>query len=102
MKTGSRAVDSVEDHTVVEIRTVGFRLTDNPRPEDGVEKVALFVKNEEVQHAARQLPDGRWTSKLGDGEDIAHNEVGAVEGQHYGQCQVFMARGVGVPEELEG
>ncbi|MBI4814770.1 MAG: hypothetical protein HY791_00850 [Deltaproteobacteria bacterium] len=37
------------------------------------EVVAFLQRDEEVRHAARQLPSGRWTSKLGNGMDIDHN-----------------------------
>lgn len=37
------------------------------------------VENE-ISHVARQLPDGRWTSKLGPDEDIEHNDLHALEG----------------------
>jgi len=32
-----------------------------------------------VTHAARQMPDGRWSSKLGTEQDIAH-ELEALDG----------------------
>lgn len=40
----------------------------------GVEKIAIFTDENAVPvHAARQLPCGRWTSKLGQGIDIEHD-----------------------------
>ena len=33
------------------------------------------LKTLEVTHAARQLPSGKWTSKLGDADDIEHNTL---------------------------
>jgi hypothetical protein len=44
--------------------------------EDGIEKVALYVDDQnDVSHAARQLEDGSWASKLGDWEDIEHSKL---------------------------
>jgi len=42
--------------------------------EAGCSKIALFANANQVPtHAARQLPSGLWTSKLGVLEDIEHN-----------------------------
>lgn len=43
-------------------------------------------------HAARQLPDGSWTSKLGPDEDILHRTPQALVGDLYGQVQAIMKR----------
>lgn len=50
--------------------------------EPSYEKIALYynLNDEEISHVARQLPDGRWTSKLGPDEDIEHDNVRALEG----------------------
>src|SRR5438132_8294807 len=45
---------------------VGFISSASTDPEQGYEKIALFTNQQGVpKHAARQLPSGRWTSKLG-------------------------------------
>ena len=59
--------------------------------EPGFEKIALYVRDGEPEHAARQLPDGRWTSKLGKGVDVSHTLAG-LEGPLYGQVVSFMKR----------
>jgi hypothetical protein len=47
--------------------TLGYVLCDNAEPETGFEKVALYADAVGLPtHAARQLPSGAWTSKLGD------------------------------------
>ena len=44
--------------------------------EPGFEKIALYADSKnQVTHAARQLEDGTWTSKLGDWEDINHKTL---------------------------
>ena len=59
--------------------------------EEGFEKVALYVDDlGRYTHAARQTPDGRWTSKLGRGEDIAHADPDDVAGGVYGSIAGFM------------
>ena len=45
---------------------LGYERCDSAEFELGYEKVALYVDDRlSVTHAARQLSDGRWTSKLG-------------------------------------
>lgn len=46
-------------------------------------------------HAARQLPTGKWTSKLGRSEDIEHTTPEAVSGTTYGAMVCFMGRAIG-------
>ena len=72
--------------------TLGYERCDNGDPEEGCEKVAIFASDAgEPTHAARQLPSGRWTSKLGKAEDIEHNLLD-VEGDIYGTAARFMRR----------
>lgn len=77
--------------------TLQYRPCDEGSFDPNYEKIALFAREgaEGVlvpTHAARQLPDGRWTSKLGVLQDIAHREVGDVNGSLYGTPVQFMSR----------
>ena len=57
-------------------------------------KVALYAKGSfEWTHAARQLPSGKWTSKLGKGIDIEHDTPEVVAGGLYGEVMQVMKRG---------
>lgn len=47
------------------------------------EKIAIYGVDGEALHVARQLSDGRWTSKLGDGIDISH-QLAELQGGIYG------------------
>ena len=72
----------------------GFVLCD-PGKEDGFERIALYAhENGLFTHAARQLPSGRWTSKLGDWEDIEHETPQLLEGGRpaYGFVWHYMKR----------
>jgi hypothetical protein len=64
--------------------------------ETGLEKVAIFAKGETALHVARQLPSGKWTSKIGRWEDIEHDLL-ALEGERYGEVAQIMQRGVPSP-----
>jgi len=71
-------------------------IGDAPRADEDLEvdgeKVALFIDGSgEYTHAARQLPDGLWTSKLGNNEDISH-ELRPLEGDEYGRIAAFMSK----------
>jgi hypothetical protein len=57
----------------------------------GVEKIALFADRDGPQHAARQLSNGHWTSKLGEREDIEH-ALHDLEGIEYGAVALVMKR----------
>ncbi len=72
--------------------SLGYVACDGETPEPGQEKVALFADvNNIPTHAARQLSNGRWTSKLGKAEDIEH-ELHALEGDIYGTVALVMKR----------
>jgi hypothetical protein len=61
--------------------------------EFGYEKVAIYLDGRgKPTHAARQLPSGTWTSKLGEGEDIEHTVPEAVMGDVYGTVGQFLRR----------
>jgi hypothetical protein len=52
----------------------------------------LFVDARGVPtHAARLLPSGLWTSKLGEWEDIEH-DLHALEGDVYGTVALLLKR----------
>jgi hypothetical protein len=76
-------------------QTVGYKECDDGDLEKGFEKIALYAdKSSEPTHAARQLSDGRWTSKFGDYEDVRHINLACLEGPFYGKVVAFMKRGV--------
>lgn len=73
----------------------GYAPCNNSALEPGVEKVALYGYSQlEVTHAARQLPSGVWTSKLGRHVDIEHRSLSALEGPApaYGTVIQILAR----------
>ncbi len=52
--------------------TLGYAPTTDASLEPATEKVALYSRGGVPTHGCRQLPNGRWTSKLGEAEDIEH------------------------------
>jgi hypothetical protein len=76
---------------VAAFATLGYSPCEGRDFELGREKVALFALHGIPTHAARQLPDGRWTSKLGKSWDITH-EIEAIGGPVYGKAVIWLAR----------
>jgi hypothetical protein len=72
--------------------TQGYAVCAHAEPEAGYEKVALFANAVGFPtHAARQLSGGRWTSKLGQLEQIEH-ALRDLEGTEYGSVVLVMKR----------
>ena len=70
---------------------LGYFVCEDGHLEDEFEKVVLYANGDSVKHAARQLPSGKWTSKLGSNIDIEHTLEG-LECPFYGQIIQFMKR----------
>lgn len=71
---------------------LGYAPCESEELEAGSEKVALYVGNDgRVLHAARQLQDGSWTSKLGEAWDIRH-KLNGLEGEAYGRVARILKR----------
>jgi hypothetical protein len=71
--------------------TLGYVVCDHEHLESGFEKIALFALAGVPKHAAKQLSNGRWVSKLGLGEDIEH-AVHDLTGTVYGAVTLVMKR----------
>lgn len=87
----------IDDDTRIEtfikaMMTEGFTLCLNDNVESNVIKIALYVKDGHCTHAARQLPNGLWTSKLGYYHDIQHSTPQSLEGDMYGTVHCYMKR----------
>jgi hypothetical protein len=80
-------------------RHLGFEPCESGILEANLEKVALYAESGFLYtHAARQLPTGKSTSKLGGGEDIEHESPDDVAGGIYGHVVQFMSRPIKTPE----
>lgn len=69
----------------------GYEECSGPEVEVGFEKVCLYLKLGRPTHAARQLANGSWTSKLGMSFDISH-ELEGLEGSKYGKPAIYLRR----------
>jgi hypothetical protein len=67
-------------------------VCDAAEQEPGYEKITIYVKDSTPAHVARQLPSGEWTSKLGGGHDIRHEQLSGLEGDEYGEAVAHLKR----------
>jgi hypothetical protein len=73
-------------------QSLGYEVCQGEQLETGFQKVAIYANHLGFPtHAARQLPNGLWTSKLGRAEDITHSLEGLV-GETYGTTVQIMRR----------
>ena len=71
---------------------VGFAECSQGEFESGFERIAILVDDDgDFAHVARQLGLGKWTSKLGDWEDIEH-DLSLLQNSTYGRLVSFMRR----------
>ncbi|MBI1831021.1 MAG: hypothetical protein HYR84_06175 [Planctomycetes bacterium] len=84
------------DDTIAELKRVfqflGYEVCADGFLEPGYEKIALFGIGDQYTHAARQISNGAWTSKLGTEDDIEHDAPHDVAGGVYGDVVAFMKR----------
>lgn len=72
-------------------QTQCFILCSDHCLEEGIEKIAIYMKNNTFKHVARQLSTGEWTSKCGQTFDIIHTLEG-LTGDGYGMVTHLMQR----------
>jgi len=71
----------------------GYAVCEDAGIEEGFEKIALYTDEfGAFTHAARQLENGWWTSKLGDWEDIEHPSLENVSSGSYGTVAAILRR----------
>jgi hypothetical protein len=70
----------------------GYEVCIDDSFEDGFQKIVIYADvNNKPTHAARQLPDGYWTSKLGFWYDISHT-IQSMDNGKYGTVAVIMKK----------
>ncbi|MXZ92075.1 MAG: hypothetical protein F4Z05_11465 [Chloroflexi bacterium] len=73
---------------------LGYEQCDDSHAETGYQKVALYEEEGEMKHAAVQMSDGAWRSKMGQGPLIEHRSPESLSGGIYGDATVYMRRAV--------
>jgi hypothetical protein len=78
-------------------QTLGYEKCVDGKLEPEYEKIALYAVPSPLgfwkpTHAALQLPDGEWTSKIGEFEDIRHKTLDGLSNSVYGTAVHFFKR----------
>ena len=80
------------DNFISLFKIKGYELCNSGTFEKGYIKIAIFCdKNNEPTHAAKQLENGYWSSKLGENIDVQHT-IKSIENGIYGNVKVFMKK----------
>ena len=70
-----------------------YKACESYELEEGYEKVVFYIDDNGVpQHFARQLSSGKWTSKLGDLNDIEHDTLESLIVPDYGSPRLVFKR----------
>lgn len=83
------------DKTIKEVLSrFGYKeLADGSDLEEGYDKIAVYGDTEGPTHFARQLPNGSWSSKLGELIDVQHDTLECLFGaDHYGEILYYVKR----------
>lgn len=86
--TRDNRVESLEEA----LAGLGYEQCDDSNVEAGYQKVALYGFQGRFEHAAVQMPSGRWCSKMGKGPVIEHFSPESLSGGPYGDATTFMRR----------
>lgn len=74
-------------------QTVGYEVCQTDSLESGWQKIAIYADSTgKPTHIARQLSNGKWTSKLGQDEDIEHENLEGLVGEIYGSVVCIMKK----------
>ena len=80
------------DAFVKAFESLDYTLCPDANYENGYEKITIYAKpNGKPTHAARQIDLQKWTSKIGQLEDIEH-DFNSLSGDIYGEPIVYMKR----------
>ena len=75
--------------------TVRYSECSDGSEEDGLEKIVLYAAGEEqITHAARQLPTGTWAGKLSRVQNIEYSRPDDIDGGRYGEVVAFLKRAI--------
>ena len=84
--TRTRSIESLKQVFV----GIGYEQCNDNKIENGYKKIALYESEEGWTHAAIQMPNGYWRSKLGDGPIIEHKNPQSLSNKEYGKPTIYM------------
>jgi hypothetical protein len=80
---------------IAAFRTIGYETCESAALEPNTQKIAIYTDGQNIpRHIARQLSNGEWTSKIGQYEDIQHQNLNVLTGDPpaYGNVAQIMKR----------
>lgn len=78
----------------------GYSVCDSYDLEEGYEKVVFYIDPQgSPEHFARQLSSGKWTSKIGDLNDIEHDTLDSIISDDYGKPGLVLKRKRQIPAQ---
>lgn len=91
---------AILENFILAFGKLGYEPCENSEFEETFEKIAIYVSTKDEIHApkgtpthmARQLSNGKWTSKLGQDVDISHDTLQSIEGTIYGEVKQILKR----------
>ena len=87
-------LDCDVSHFIKAFELQGYSVCETCKFDPKYRQIALYVKanSTECTHAARELGNGFWTSKLGPYVDIQHGTPYTIENKDYGEVYCFMRK----------
>jgi hypothetical protein len=82
---------SVSD-LIAALELLGFTRCNDSTFEPNSNKIAVYASGDYFTHVARQLRNGKWTSKLGHEEDIEHDFPEHLAEGVYGQIACYIRK----------
>lgn len=81
------------DAFIQAFQSIGYEVGASDNLESGFQKIAIYSDSTgKPTHAARQLLKRKWTSKLGQDEDIEHEILEGLVGEAYGSVVCIMKK----------
>jgi len=81
------------DAFIQAFQSIGYEVGASDNLESGFQKIAIYADyTGKPTHAARQFLNKKWTSKLGQDEDIEHETLEGIMGETYGSVVCIMKK----------
>ena len=93
--TRSKRIESLQEV----FAGLGFEECDDGSFGPGYQKIALYEDQGTWEHAAIQISNGAWHSKMGEGPVIEHRSPESLSDGPYGNPTVYMRRAVSAPTD---
>ena len=78
---------------IIAFGTRGYVECDSEEWDPGYQKIAIYLGYDyEPSHVALLIEPGKWSSKIGEWEDITHYSLTVLEGDKYGEVFTIMRR----------